>query len=113
LQRQSAGLDALVFTGGIGEHAAVIRERVCRNAEWLGVELDVEANEEGRLRISTDSSSVSVWAIPANEELMIARHTGRVIEQRRQQLDRKRGQDGRLVLLRRNWTSKDVGLQPN
>jgi acetate kinase len=73
------GLDALVFTGGIGEHAAIIRERVCRNASWLGVELDVNANEEGRPRIGTESSSVSVWAIPTNEELMIARHTRRII----------------------------------
>jgi acetate kinase len=74
-----SGLDALVFTGGIGEHAAVIRERVCCGAGWLGVELDVAANEEGRLRISTESSSVSVWAIPTNEELMIARQTQRVV----------------------------------
>ena len=73
------GLDALVFTGGIGENARTVRERVCRDASWLGVELDVGANEEGRPRISKESSSVSVWAIPTNEELMIARHTGRVI----------------------------------
>lgn len=74
------GLDALVFTGGIGQHAAVIRERVCRTAAWLGVELDVNANEEGGPRISTESSSVCVWTIPTNEEVMIARHTRRVIE---------------------------------
>jgi acetate kinase len=73
------GLDGLVFTGGIGEHAPTIRERVCRNAGWLGVELDVEANRSGGPRISTASSSVSVWTIPTNEELMIARHTRRVI----------------------------------
>jgi acetate kinase len=73
------GLDALVFTGGIGEHAAGIRERICRGATWLGLELDVRANEKGGPRISTDSSSVSAWTIPTNEELMIARHTRRVI----------------------------------
>jgi acetate kinase len=73
------GLDALVFTGGIGEHAAVIRERVCRSAGWLGVELDVSVNNFGGPRISTDSSSISVWTIPTNEELMIARHTRRVL----------------------------------
>jgi acetate kinase len=73
------GLDALVFTGGIGEHAAVVRERVCRDAGWLGVELDVNANEEGGPRISTESSGVSVWTIPTNEELMIARHTRRTM----------------------------------
>jgi acetate kinase len=73
------GLDALVFTGGIGERAAVVRERVCRAAGWLGVELDFTANEAGGPRISTESSPVSVWAIATDEELMIARHTRRVI----------------------------------
>jgi len=73
------GLDALVFTGGIGENSAAIRERVCRGASWLGVELDVAANNTGGTRISTKSSPVSIWAIPTNEELMIARHTRRVI----------------------------------
>jgi acetate kinase len=73
------GLDALVFTGGIGEHAAGIRERICRGATWLGVELDVKSNEKGGPCISTDSSSVSAWTIATNEELMIARHTRRVI----------------------------------
>jgi acetate kinase len=73
------GLDAVVFTGGIGENSAVIRERVCRSAGWLGVELDNAANNAGGPRISTESSSVSVWTIPTNEELMIARHTRRVI----------------------------------
>jgi acetate kinase len=73
------GLDALVFTGGIGEHAAVIRERVCCDATWLGVELDVTANNEDGPRISTPLSPVSAWSIPTNEELMIARHTRRLI----------------------------------
>jgi len=69
------GIDALVFTAGIGEHAAAIRERVCREAAWLGLELDPVANAAGGPRISTASSRVAVWAIPTNEELMIARHT--------------------------------------
>jgi acetate kinase len=69
------GLDALVFTAGIGEHSAAIRELVCRAAAWLGVQLDVEANNAGKSRISTGSSPVSVWTIPTDEELMIARHT--------------------------------------
>jgi acetate kinase len=69
------GLDALVFTGGIGERAATIRERVCRDAAWLGVELDAAVNAAGGPRISTRSSRVAVWVIPTNEELMIARHT--------------------------------------
>jgi acetate kinase len=69
------GLDAIVFTAGIGERAAAIREAVCRQAVWLGVELDPAANAAGGPRISTDSSRVSAWVIPTNEELMIARHT--------------------------------------
>jgi acetate kinase len=69
------GIDALVFTAGIGEHAAVIRDRVCRDASWLGVELDPAANQAGGPRISTPASKVSAWVIPTNEELMIARHT--------------------------------------
>jgi len=73
------GLDALIFTGGIGERAAIIRQRVCEDARWLGVELDAPANDAGKSRISTDASRVSAWAIPTNEELMIARHTRRLI----------------------------------
>jgi acetate kinase len=69
------GLDALVFTAGIGEHAAAIRERVCRDAEWLGVDLDPAANLRHGPRISTAGSRVSAWVIPTDEELMIARHT--------------------------------------
>ena len=69
------GLDALVFTGGIGEHAAVIRERVCRDAAWLGIEFDPAENAKGGSRISAVSSRVPAWVIPTNEELMIARHT--------------------------------------
>ena len=68
------GLDAVVFTAGIGENSAVLRERVCRDARWLGVELDPAANGAGGPRISTAESRVAAWAIPTNEELMIARH---------------------------------------
>lgn len=75
------GLDALVFTAGIGEHAAEIRARVCRDAAWLGVELDEEANATNGPRISSATSRTSAWVIPTNEELMIARHTRRLIEQ--------------------------------
>jgi acetate kinase len=73
------GLDALVFTGGIGEHAAAIRERVGRDAAWLGVELDPEANASGGPRISVESARVSAWVIPTDEERMIARHTRRLL----------------------------------
>jgi acetate kinase len=69
------GLDAIAFTAGIGEHAALIRERVCRQAAWLGVELDPQANAQRGPRISTAASRTSAWVIPTNEELMIARHT--------------------------------------
>lgn len=68
------GLDAIVFTAGIGENSASVRERVCRDAEWLGVELDRAGNVAGATRISTAGSAVSAWIIPTNEELMIARH---------------------------------------
>jgi acetate kinase len=69
------GLDALVFTAGIGEHAALLRDRVCRQAAWLGIELDPAANQADGPRISTDTSRVSAWVIPTEEELMIARQT--------------------------------------
>ena len=72
------GLDALVFTAGIGENSAAIRARVCRDAAWLGVELDEAANEAGGPRISRGDSRVAAWVIPTNEELMIARHTDRL-----------------------------------
>ncbi len=73
------GLDALVFTAGIGEHSAVIRERICREAAWLGIRVDETANAANSPRISTVDSSVSAWMIPTNEELIIAEHTVRAI----------------------------------
>jgi acetate kinase len=69
------GLDGLVFTAGIGEHSAEIRQRVCRASSWLGIELDPDANAQHARRISAGQSRASVWVIPTNEELMIARHT--------------------------------------
>ena len=79
------GLDALVFTAGIGENSAMIRQRVCQDAAWLGVELDEAANlaaELGARCISAAGSRVAVWVIPTNEELMIARHTQAVVQGR-------------------------------
>src|SRR5581483_6453635 len=73
------GLDALVFTGGIGENAAAIRARVCRDAAWLGLELDEAANEAGGPLVSCSESKVHAWIIPTNEEFMIARHTRSLI----------------------------------
>jgi acetate kinase len=69
------GLDGIVFTAGIGENAVSLRERVCRDAAWLGVDFDENANAGGEPRISTPDSDVAVWVIPTNEELMIGRHT--------------------------------------
>jgi acetate kinase len=74
------GLDAIVFTAGIGEHSSVIRERVCRRIAWLGLELDEAANERGGPSISRPGSRVVALVIPTNEELMIARHTRRVLD---------------------------------
>jgi len=76
------GLDAVVFTAGIGENAAAIRERVCRDGAWLGIDLDAAANAAGGPRISAAGSRVSAWVMPTNEELMIARHTRRLLERR-------------------------------
>ena len=73
------GLDALVFTAGIGENSAVIRRRICEASAWLGIELDEAANTAKATRISQSTSKVSVWMIPTNEELMIARHTRRLL----------------------------------
>jgi len=69
------GVDAIVFTAGIGENSRSLRERVCKDAAWLGVELDDSANRANGPRISTPASRVAAWVIPTNEELMIARHT--------------------------------------
>src|SRR5581483_11052592 len=74
-RRRAGGLDALVFTAGIGEHAAEIRARVCADARWLGVILDEAANRAGGPRISRAGSPASAWVIPTDENLVIARHT--------------------------------------
>jgi len=73
------GLDALIFTAGIGENSPEIRRRVCQDAAWLGIELDKDANEAGRQCISRPGISPSVWVIPTDEERMIALHTRRLV----------------------------------
>lgn len=73
------GIDALIFTGGIGENAAPIRERVCADAAWLGIDLDRDANSAGRPRIAATHSRTAVWIVPTDEESMIARHTRQVL----------------------------------
>ncbi|MEO8747357.1 MAG: acetate/propionate family kinase [Rhodanobacter sp.] len=73
------GLDGIVFTAGIGEHAPAIRAQVCRRLAWLGVQLDAEANTANAALISTAQSHVEVRMIPTDEEALIARHTLAVI----------------------------------
>jgi acetate kinase len=73
------GLDALVFTAGIGENSSEIRKRICDASAWLGLELDQDANRGKGPRLSREGSRVSVWVIPTNEELVIARHTGALL----------------------------------
>ena len=73
------GIDAIVFTAGIGENSVEIRRRIGEACAWLGVELDLQSNAARGPRISTNRSDVSAWMIPTDEELMIARHTGRLL----------------------------------
>lgn len=73
------GLDALVFTGGVGENAAPIRAKICEGAAWLGWDLDATANGRGGPLISAAGSRVSAWIVPTDEELTIARHTQRLL----------------------------------
>ena len=74
LAAAAGGLDALVFTGGIGEHAAEVRRRVCTRLGWLGGKLDEAANAADHPRISTAGSLIEILVIPTNEEWMIAHH---------------------------------------
>jgi acetate kinase len=76
------GLDTLVFTAGIGEHAAVIRARICDGLQYLGLEVDAARNARHAPIISSDASRVVVRVIPTDEDLMIARHTYRLIAEK-------------------------------
>jgi len=73
------GLDALVFTAGIGEHAPEVRRRVSEDAVWLGEDLDQGANATNGPRITRAGSRASVWVIPTDEDLMIARHAWTIL----------------------------------
>lgn len=73
------GLDALVFTAGIGEHAAPVRELICEEARWLGIMVDAEANARHESVISAPASRVTVCVVPTDEEIIIARHTRRLL----------------------------------
>ncbi|KRQ02547.1 acetate/propionate family kinase [Bradyrhizobium manausense] len=74
------GLDGLVFTGGIGEHAKEIRSAIGERLAWLGVRIDAAADEKGRERINAEDSAVDLFVIPTNEELTIARHCVAVLQ---------------------------------
>jgi acetate kinase len=79
LVAESDGIDALVFTGAIGETSAEIRSRICDRVAWLGIEVDEHANLAGGPRISQAAGQVSAWMIPTNEELVVARHTAMLL----------------------------------
>jgi acetate kinase len=78
-----SGLDAVVFCGGIGENAWHIRERICTGFEWLGIELDDLRNQAGETVISSDRSRARLFVIKTDEEMMIARHTARLLAEAR------------------------------
>lgn len=80
LAAAAGGLDAVVFTGGIGEHNPDLRSNICKQASWQGISLDEEANKNGAHRISAADSAVDVFVIPTNEEWMIARHTQALLD---------------------------------
>lgn len=75
------GLDALVFSGGIGEHAVEIRQQVCEQAAWLGFEVDQAANRRGGPKITKAYGKTSAWVIPTDEDLIIARHSWALLRQ--------------------------------
>lgn len=73
------GLDAVVFTGGIGEHAVVVRTAICQRAGWLGISCKSSVSQPNAFSISNPDSRVSVWVIPTDEEQVVARHTRAVL----------------------------------
>ena len=78
------GVDAIVFTGGIGENSVSLREKVCSNLEWAGIRLDSEKNKSAshEAQIQADDSKVQIWVVPTNEEIVVGRQTVEVIEGR-------------------------------
>lgn len=83
------GLDGLVFTAGIGEHAFQIRQMVCNHLKWLGIEIDAQDNQHHATKISTPGSRIDVLVIPTNEELVIARHTFHAVAEKCDDLEIK------------------------
>jgi acetate kinase len=77
------GVDAIIFTGGIGENDATIRRQICEDMEYLGLKIDADLNDKASRRdakFSTADSKVEAWVLPTNEELMIARDTKEIVE---------------------------------
>ena len=89
------GIDALVFTAGIGEHAAEIRRRVCEDAAWLGVDLDQSANATGGAMITLPGGRTSAWVIPTDEDLMIALHAWTLLNSEAAPLDSRANNESR------------------
>lgn len=88
------GLDALVFTAGVGENSPQVRKKCCENLEFLGIQIDDEKNEEAKgveTEIQTDDSPVKVFCIPTNEELVIALDTKRIIEEAKERKEMHKG----------------------
>jgi acetate kinase len=82
------GLDGVIFTAGIGEHAPEIRQKICTRARWLGLTLDGEANLANGPCITKPDSPVSAWVIPTDEEIIIARHTRDLLDSQGEHLAR-------------------------
>jgi acetate kinase len=74
------GLDAFVFTGGIGENSPDVRREVCSDLEFMGIKIDEQKNQKGEINISSSDSKISVFRIPTNEELVIALDTKQIVE---------------------------------
>jgi acetate kinase len=88
------GLDALVFTAGVGENSPAVRRKCCENLKFLGIQIDDEKNEEAirvEREIQTDDSPVKVFSVPTNEELVIALDTKRVIEEAKEREEMQKG----------------------
>ena len=83
------GADAIAFTGGIGENSVRIRNGVCRDLDWFGIELDPARNAEGpaERQVSADGSRVEVWTVPTNEELVVARQSRDLLLSGRDSID--------------------------
>jgi acetate kinase len=79
------GLECLVFTGGIGEHSAPIRQQICDRLSWIGVRVDSSANDRAHERIGTEQGTVDVLVIPTSEEMTIARHCAAKLPELRRQ----------------------------